>query len=294
MKTLTTLQTEFEAVRHKAGFLRQLARSLLRGVDTGLDRSLHPVKALRGRLRYLSPLPRRFTGAYLTFEDAIAAAHKAGRLAGYNHQEIAPVSFEAMCKVAPWDYPVLFWLARLRTETGGLLDAGGHMGTKFRAFRGLLALSEDLPWVIYELPEIAEAGRRRAKQDGITQLQFIDDLKQAPALPLFLGSGLMQYLDRPLSALLSDLPQLPPHLLLNKVAFRPDGQPVVTLERIGNAYVPYQMRDEQAFVRDLEALGYEQVDRWSIPELSHVIDTHPELGASESAGFYFRLRAQVR
>lgn len=288
------LQTEYDPTARRVALLKRMTRKALRGFETGLGLALGPARALGGRLRYLSPLPRRFTGAYSSFDDAIAAAQKAGRLAGYNHQEIAPVSFDAMCKVAPWDYPVLFWLARLRGETEGLLDAGGHMGTKFRAFRGLLDLSDTFPWVIYELPEIAEAGRRRAAEEGITQLRFIDDLSVAPVLPVFLGSGLMQYLDRPLSNILSALPRRPPHLILNKVSFRRDGKPVVTLERIGNAYVPYQMRDEASFVQDLERLGYEQADRWSIPELSHVIDTHPELGPSESAGFYFRLNRPGR
>jgi putative methyltransferase (TIGR04325 family) len=286
---LTITPTGYDRIHGGTGVLKKIARNVLRAVEAGFDQSLGPVKMLRGRLRYLSPLPRRFTGAYASFDEAIAAAKSAGRLAGYNHREIAPVSFDAMCKVAPWDYPVLFWLARLRHETEGLLDAGGHMGTKFRAFRGLLDLDNGFPWVIYELPEIAEAGRERAQQERLLQLQFIHDLSAAPVLPLFLGSGLMQYLDRPLSALLQELPRLPRHVLLNKVAFRGGGRPVVTLERIGRAYVPYQMRDEKAFVQDLERLGYEQVDRWSIPALSHVIDTHPELGASESAGFYFRL-----
>ena len=286
---MTMARTGYDAIQGPAGQLKRLARSVFRLAEVGAGQSLRPMKVLHGRLRYLSPLPRRFTGAYSSFDEAIAAANGAGRLAGYNHQEIAPVSFDEMCKVAPWDYPVLFWLAKLRDDTTGLLDAGGHMGTKFRAFRGLLEPPENFDWVIYELPEIAEAGRQRAKQEGLLQLQFIDDLADAPALPIFLGSGLMQYLDRPLSALLQDLPQLPPHLLLNKVAFRRGGSPVVTLERIGRAYVPYQMRDEAAFVADLQSLGYEQIDRWSIPALSHVIDTHPELGASESAGFYFRL-----
>lgn len=287
---MTMLQTESEPGRQKAGALKRLARSASRSVETGLDRWLKPVRALSGRLRYLSPLPRRFTGAYPSYEQALDAARKAGRLAGYNHPEVAPVSFDAMCKIAPWDYPVLFWMARLDINKGGLLDAGGHMGTKFRAFRPLLDLPDEKPWVIYELPEIAKAGRRLALEEGITQLTFIDDLSQAPALPVFLASGLLQYLDRPLPELLRTLPRLPPHLLLNKVAFQRDDMPVVTLERIGRAYVPYQRRNEKAFVRELEGLGYEQVDRWSIPQLSHVIDTHPELGASESAGFYFRLR----
>lgn len=286
---LSILQTESDGRAHWASLLKSIIRPAVRGLETGLTRAARPARALGGRLRYLSPLPRRFTGAFPSFDAAIAAAQNTGRLAGYNHQEVAPVSFDEMCKVAPWDYPVLFWLAQLRDETEGLLDAGGHMGTKFRAFRGLLDLPDSYPWVIYELPEIAEAGRRRAAQEGITQLRFIDDLSEAPVLPVFLGSGLMQYLDRPLSTLLSELPRLPPHLLLNKVSFRRDGKPVVTLERIGRAYVPYQMRDEETFVQDLQRLGYVQVDRWSIPTLGHVIDTHPELGASESAGFYFRL-----
>ncbi len=287
---MTMLQTEFEARQPKAGGLKKLVRSTLRMVEAGLDQCLRPVKVFSGRIRYLSPMPRRFTGAYSSFEEALTAAHKAGRLAGYNHQEVAPVSFEAMCKLGPFDYPVLFWLMRLRAQADGLLDAGGHMGTKFRAFRSLLDLPKDYRWVIYELPEIAKAGRQRALEEGISQLTFIDDLTHAPALPVFLASGLLQYLDRPLSQLLLELEHLPPHLILNKVAFQRDNRPVVTLERIGRAYVPYQRRNENAFVTELEALGYEQVDRWSIPQLSHVIDTHPELGASESAGFYFRLR----
>lgn len=283
-------RTGFDEGGRGAAGLKKMARSVMRQVGAGLSHATRPVKVARGRLRYLSPVPRRFTGVFASFEEAIAAAQNAGRLAGYNHREVAPVSFDEMCKVALWDYPVLFWLAKLRKEAEGLLDAGGHMGTKYRAFRGLLDLPPSYPWVVYELPEIAEAGRQRAAQEGIAQLQFVDALSDAPALPIFLGSGLMQYLDRPLSSLLVSLPRLPPHLLLNKVALRRDGKPIVTLERIGRAFVPYQMRDEAAFIRDIQGLGYEQVDRWSIPALSNVIDTHPELGASDSAGFYFRLK----
>ena len=270
--------------------MKHTVKAVLLKIRSGAGKSRVPLQIIAGRLRYLSPLPRRFTGAYLSFDDAIAAAAKLGPLTGYNHDEIAHVSFEKMCEVMPWDYPVMFWLSRLGPDIDGVLDAGGHLGTKYRAFRGMLDLPENFQWIIYELSAIAEAGRKRAKLDGLDQLRFVDSLEDAPRLPLFLGSGLMQYLDVPLSSLLSGLPALPRHLLLNKVAFKKAGPPVVTLERIGKAYVPYQMRDEKAFVSDLEKLGYRQVDRWSIPAISHVIETHPELGASESAGFYFRLQ----
>ena len=284
---MSVIRTQGEETAGGMVRMRRSVQALLRTMGSGVGRSLVPLRAIGGRLRYLSPLPRRFTGAYRSFDEAITAAAKAGPLAGYNHDEIAHVAFEQMCKVAPWDYPVLFWLSRLNGQIDGLLDAGGHMGTKYRAFRNLLDLPNEFRWVVYELPAIAEAGRRRAEKDGLNQLHFVDRLDNAPCMSVFLGSGLMQYLDVPLSSVLGSLPLLPQHLLLNKVAFRKGG-PVVTLERIGKAHVPYQMRDEGEFVHDLEQLGYRQVDRWSIAALSHVIETHPELGASDNAGFYFR------
>ncbi|MEQ9248637.1 MAG: methyltransferase, TIGR04325 family, partial [Nitratireductor sp.] len=102
---------------------------------------------------------------------------------------------------------------------------------------------------------------------------------------VFLGSGLLQYLNVPLPDLLGRLAAPPKHLLLNKVALR-KGKTIVTLERIGPALVPYQIRNEASFLAELEGIGYRIADRWNIPSLSHVIDTHPEYGASESAGFY--------
>lgn len=267
--------------------MRDRLRPLKRRLAVSLRASLLPLRIAQGRLRSLSPVPCRFSGAYRSHDAALAAARRHG-LAGYDHMEVAEVAFEPMCRIAPWDYPVLFWLRRLQGEVESLVDAGGHMGTKYRAFRDALPISETLQWTVYDLPAIVEAGRRRASADGLHGLRFVDRLEEAGAPDLFLGSGLLQYLDTPLPALIDRLPAPPSHLLLNKVALR-KGPTVVTLECIGRARVPYQIRNEAAFMASVEALGYQLVDRWTIPSLAHVIDTHPELGASESAGFYFRL-----
>jgi putative methyltransferase (TIGR04325 family) len=267
--------------------LSENTRSILGETVRSIGRSLSPLRAAGGRLRYLSPFPRRFTGAYGSYEAAFDAA-KAMPMAGYDHEEITSVGFSKMCQVLPWDYPVLFWMRSLLQEVDGVIDAGGHMGTKYRAFRPLLPFGESFRWVVYDLPSFIRVGRRLAERDGLTGLSFVDRIEDAGGIPLFLGSGLMQYLDVPLSSLLQRLPALPRHLILNKVALRKNGT-VVTLERISGAYVPYQMRDEATFLSDVTQLGYTQVDRWAIPSLSHLIDTHPELGRSESAGFYFRL-----
>ncbi|EKF18450.1 methyltransferase, TIGR04325 family [Nitratireductor pacificus] len=266
--------------------MRDQLRPLKRRLSASLRSSLLPLQIAQGRLRGLSPVPCRFSGAYPSHEVALAAARRSG-LAGYDHPEVAEVAFEAMCRIAPWDYPVLFWLRRLQGEVTSLVDAGGHMGTKYRAFRDALPIAETFPWTVYDLPAIVDAGRRRAEADGLHGLRFVDRLEEAGAPDLFLGSGLLQYLDAPLPALIARLKAPPPHLLLNKVALR-RGPTVVTLECIGSARVPYQIRNEDTFLASVEALGYQMIDRWSIPSLSHVIDTHPELGSSESAGFYFR------
>jgi putative methyltransferase (TIGR04325 family) len=260
--------------------------STLREARRRAEKLIVPLQALSGRLRYLLPIPRRFTGAYSSYAEALAAA-STGPLAGYDHDEIAPVAFEQMCKIEAWDYPVLFWMRDLVRETGSLVDAGGHMGTKYRAFRSHLPLGPDFRWVVYDLPSIIRAGQRLAEKDKLTRLSFVDRMADAGPAPLFLGSGLMQYLDIPLGKLIGDMPQAPKHLLLNKVALR-KGPTVVTLEQIGPAKVPYQIRNEAEFMHHVTGLGYELVDRWAIPSLSSRIDTHPELGASESAGFYFR------
>ncbi|MGZ9721008.1 methyltransferase, TIGR04325 family [Rhizobium miluonense] len=263
------------------------AYTILKGTAQAAAYGLAPLRLARGRLNYLSPFPRRFTGAYTTFEAAMVAARRQ-RLAGYDHDEIAPVAYAKMCEVAPWDYPVLFWLRSLLGEIDGLVDAGGHMGTKYRAFRPLLPLEGSFRWTVYDLPAIIRAGRNLAEKERLTSLHFVNRVEDAGEMPLFLGSGLMQYLDTPLSSLLMQMPSLPHHLILNKVALR-KGSTIVTLERIGKSFVPYHMRNEADFVGDIAGLGYRQVDRWSIPALSRAIDTHPELGRSESAGFYFRL-----
>lgn len=264
--------------RSMAG-LKALARHMRAG--------LMPAKIVIGRLKLISPMPRRFSGVYKSHAQALSAP-PSGRLAGYDHDEVAEVSFEKMCEVMVWDYPVLFWLERLLPQVDRLVDAGGHMGTKFRAFRSLLSIDGKMDWIVYDLPAIVRAGRARAVREGLSGLSFTDDLANVAGADLFLASGLLQYLDVPLSELLGRLPSLPRHLIINKLAVR-DGDTVVTLERIGKAMVPYQIRNRQDFMAELHGLGYRTVDSWTIPSLSHVIDTHPELGASQSMGLYLRL-----
>lgn len=241
-----------------------------------------PLTAGIARLRQFTPRPTRFAGHYPTRVAALAAAGPGGT--GYDNEAVAEVSFERMCRVATWDYPVLYWLQELLEPGQRVLDAGGHMGTKYIAFREYLDLG-GITWTVYDLPGIVKAARTLQAGGRIpAEIRFVDMIGQDGTPDVFLGSGLMQYVDRPLADLIGDLPELPENVLLNKVAVT-EGETRFTLERIGPAQVPYQIRNRAAFEGEITALGYEIRDSWIIPSLAHRVPTHPWLGESESRGY---------
>lgn len=240
-----------------------------------------------GRALYSLSPPRRFRGVFGSYHEAIASV-RFGLHAGYNNDDVVDICFEEMCKILPGDARVLTWLDCVLSQVKCILDAGGHMGTKYRAFRDPLYLDNKVAWIVWDTPAAVRAGRRRARADGLSALSFVDTVAEAPPVDLMLCSGLLQYLDIPFPDLIRQLVTKPRHLILNKVATR-DGPTVVLLERIGNAEVPYQIRDREEFIHTLIALGYDIVDEWVLPELSHVIEDNPQLGASVSRGYYARL-----
>jgi len=230
----------------------------------------------------------RFRGAFANREEALAAIPR-GRLAGYDNDAIADVSFEKMCRIEIWDWPVLYWLWRVGAEQKVLLDIGGHQGTKYRAFLDHLPVDNGLRWVVYDLPAIVRAGRERAAREGLTNLTFVDELGDAPPADVALLSGVLQYVDTPIDELIRRLRTPPRHLVCNKVATR-QGPTLWTLENFGRAEVPYRIRNYSEFLSRLDGMGYDVVDEWEIPALSHVIPTHVELGASASVGLFARRR----
>lgn len=237
-------------------------------------------------LRLRGDIERRFRGRFPSHAAALGAV-RPKNLAGYDHAEVAEIAFQQMCEVTLWDYPVLFWLQRLLPCGGVLLDAAGHMGTKYRAFRDLLDLPHGFDWAVYDVPAIVKAGRERASADGLATLSFHDTLERVPAAEIMLGSGLLQYLDQPLSTFMRRLPQLPRHLVLNKVALR-EGDTVVTLEQFPGAEIPYVVLGRVSFEAELDELGYEIVDQWEIDALCY---RHRAFGQSISRGYYARLKA---
>lgn len=254
------------------GALKQKIKQLLRVVN-----------GYRWRLKANGAHPPRFSGAFLSRQGALDSQAKNPNV-GYDNADIVDVSFDAMSQVLPWDYPVLFWLQNRLSPGMTLLDAGGHLGTKYLAFRNLLDLSA-INWRIYDVPAIVEHGRKLQAEGTLPEeIAFSSDLQECATPDILLASGLLQYLDTPFSDMVKGLAKPPQTILVNKVAMS-NGAAIFTLEQIGSAKVPYQMRDKIAFEAEIADMGYRIVDCWKIPELSHTIATHPLVGQSESFGY---------
>lgn len=265
----------------------QRAKATIRAIEAGLRRhAVLPVKVGLSRLKRWNPRQPRMLGAFPDREAALKGVPRRW-LATYDHADVAAVNFEAMCALRVWDYPVMFWLNRLNEPGLRILDAGGHFGTKYIAFRGHLPLDE-VVWTVFDLPETVQSARKAQRLGQVPAgIGFTDDLATAGRVDLLLASGLLQYLDIPFAQFVAQLPDRPQHIILNKVATR-EGPSVTTLERIGPARVPYQMRCRAEFEAQLDAAGYRVLDSWDIPSLGHVIDTHPELGRSISRGYVLK------
>jgi putative methyltransferase (TIGR04325 family) len=233
---------------------------------------------------------RRFRGIFGSYQEAMASV-RPGLLAGYDNDAIVDVAFEEMSRILPSDAQVLIVLERLLPHVKYILDAGGHMGTKYRAFRDRLDLDNNVFWIVWDTPAAVRAGRKRAVADRLPALSFVEDIAEAPPADLMLCSGLLQYIDISFADLVGQLVTKPPYLILNKVATR-DGPTVVMLERFGDeAEIPYQIRNRDEFVGMLDALAYDIVEEWVLPEFSHVVPDAPQLGASTSRGYFAKLRA---
>jgi putative methyltransferase (TIGR04325 family) len=243
-------------------------------------------KVALGRYRALTPESVRFRGAFASHEEALRNV-RGGKLKGYDNDAVTEVSKALMQQVPLWDYPVLYWLQRLSPEITRVVDAGGHIGVKYRAFGPYLDLGR-LDWVVYDLPALVRAGQAQARP-GDRTLSFVDRIEDAPPADVLLASGLLPYLATPLADLIGRMRQPPRHVLLNKVVTR-DGPTVVTLENFVVAEVPYHIRDVRETPMVLESLGYDIVDEWTIDSLNHGIETHPELGRGIYHGYAARMR----
>jgi putative methyltransferase (TIGR04325 family) len=158
---------------------------------------------------------------------------------------------------------MIYWLSKILHPLGSLFDLGGHVGTKYRAWRSHLDLHDSFHWQVCDLPSIVEKGR--ALSTAFPQLSFTSRQRHLQDHPTLLVSGVLQYADFDLESVLRDHGDGVEHLLVNKLPTHED-EDVFTLENIHHSVVPYRIFRESRFLDGLAALGFTVADRWEVPE----------------------------
>jgi len=202
--------------------------------------------------------------------------------------EVNRISRIGYRRVTGWDYPVIFWLGRILTAGSSVLDFGGSVGISYYSFSKHLSFPTGLTWKVCDTPEVVESGRAIAEEEGAANLTFTSEFHDGSGSDILIAAGMLHYVDEPLAALVSRLPEKPKHILVNKTPLQ-SGSPFVTLcNYAGHSFIPYHIFNRDAFVESICRLGYELVDEWENPGLTCEIISHPERSLDVYSGLYFR------
>lgn len=246
-----------------------------------------PVRAiLEARYRRWFATPEASGACEGLYADCASArdAIPTGYHRGYDTPEAALKYGDRMSRIAPDDYPALFWVSRaLASGATTVVDFGGHIGIAWYAWREALGVPPAVRWTVCDVPAIVAEGARVAKERGASALSFTSDLASVRGADLFIAQGSLQYVETSLGALL-DTAGLPQHVVVHATPMRP-GRTVWTLQNIGPAICPYALHSRDELLGFAMARGYRLVAAWENARSLHV-PFHPEVADTVYAGFY--------
>jgi putative methyltransferase (TIGR04325 family) len=225
-----------------------------------------------------------------SFSEAVAAARPYTD-GGFEHPEYAKRHMLLAGAPAPSDYPALFHMRGLILDGAKIFDLGGSIGNLFYLYDRYLNLPRDCLWLVFELPALVELGQNLATKRGENRLEFSRKWEDAAGAELLIVSGSLHYFDTPLSQMVSELPEKPSHILINRTPLI-DGPTKATVQDGGIHRVACVLYNRTELVRAFEAIRYEVVDSWKAWELSLKLVGKPESSALPYSGFFFRLKGQ--
>lgn len=189
------------------------------------------------------------------------------------------------------DYPVLFWLQRIAAQTRlRIFDFGGGMGQSFYQYREALPADSIEDWLVMDLPDVAEQGKRYAEEHNAHNLRFTSHLSDCDGHNIFLAAGALHYWERGMADLGTELGQWPEHVIINRSPLRKDGPPYVTIQTPGAWRVPCIVRTVQQLKEEFQELDFDLADHWNVPEKTLAPLLLPQYEAPY-AGMYFRRRS---
>jgi putative methyltransferase (TIGR04325 family) len=230
---------------------------------------------------------RLFRGVYPTFEDAKKAAP---RTKPVRYDDTAYCYEKYHRSILSSDYPVIYWMSRILPECSSVVDFGGNVGMAFYSYQKYITYPAHLCWLVYDIPEVVEAGLRiRGREGSPAGLAFTTTLSDCAGGDILLASGSLQYVSDTLPQVLGGIGSRPRHLLLNKLPVC-EGDSFVTLQSTGTGFSPYRITNRKVLLDQLASLGYGLEDAWDNPGMPLVIPGEPAHSLTAFSGMYFRRR----
>ena len=230
-----------------------------------------------------------WVGVFPSWAAAMSAIPP-GNPVGYD-QEAAKTMFTTYptTLTRPSDYAVLLHLRNIAKPGMRVVDVGGSIGTAYYLALKYYPMPEPFEWNVFDVPAVLEAGRQVALREGEKSkaLRFISKCGDAGNCDIFFSSGALQLIEDTLPGMLQQLPQLPEHILINRIPVW-DRDAIVTLNDMGFSLAPYNVFNRKEWISSVEKLGYKLVDQWACLESNFFsIRFHPRSRIRAYSGFYF-------
>jgi putative methyltransferase (TIGR04325 family) len=232
---------------------------------------------------------------YLRVFESLREAEVAARPyaeGGHQHPHYATLHMSLSVVPRPSDYAALLHMRGMILNRSKIFDLGGNIGNLFYLYDRYLDLPPDCTWLVFDLPVWVESGQDVATNRGEIRLRFTTKWEDAAGAELLIASASLHYFDTPLSQMVSELPEKPSHILINRTPLI-DGPTKATVQDGGIHRVACVLYNRTEFVTAFEAIGYEVVDSWKAWELSLKLVGKPEYSALPYSGFFFRLKGHA-
>ncbi len=250
-----------------------------------LGRSLIASMRSHPLLRYVVDLLLGYRRTFAAFAEAQACSSRYID-AGHEHtEEISQhVAFSSVVRES--DYPVLFFLSDSSHGLRTIFDLGGNVGNLFYAYQRYLKFSDDLIWMVLDLPAQKSFGERFAAEKNERRIRYVDSFAAASGVDLFISSGSLHYFEPPLSEMLGQLTVLPHRVVVNRTPCS-SVDDLVTVQEGKGCLVPCKLHSKNKLIEGMQNLGYELRGEWPVHERKLWVPLYPDYSSSHYSGFYF-------